>query len=467
MRENFALSDLFLVEARALLCRPRSPCTPPRCRLCLLRAKPTARCTERFTLLRVPAPPHARGRRAARRRRGGHAGAWRNGLSPAAAALLLKQSILSNVLACSASDALLRVQYPQFDWDEGLVGRLLTVLPAFFFLALLAVVGADLHFRATGSENWAPLMLFLGALGLVVLAVRAPMQQLRTARAFIRKQHGLGRTSLSHRASYIAPGIGAQTLVYSCLQHWAGLEAAESAERLSRYREASQQRLYRGEQLEQLPCYDAATHTARGVPLYGATEQGNTVYTATVSPHTFVLNPAPQQSPQPRLPSTSQQPLRPGRDGTCQHQSQPQPQPQPQSQSLPPVQQIALPPLVLRVSEDGIAAGVPLYVAGSAQRGVYVEGPPRFRWEPPQRPLPTLTPALRGRAPALPRTPSTPSAPPPQAAPAPRALSPPPARPEVRATVPLVAAAAAAQQPQPSRRQWRGGPTAQRDFQRL
>ena len=33
---------------------------------------------------------------------------------------------------------------------------------------------ADLHFRATGQENWAPLLLFVGFLGVVVFAARPP-----------------------------------------------------------------------------------------------------------------------------------------------------------------------------------------------------------------------------------------------------------------------------------------------------
>jgi hypothetical protein len=56
--------------------------------------------------------------------------------------------------------------------DDAAFSRALCVLPVCFLLAVLATLGAELHFQATGTEDWATLLLFLAGLALVVFAVR-------------------------------------------------------------------------------------------------------------------------------------------------------------------------------------------------------------------------------------------------------------------------------------------------------
>jgi hypothetical protein len=256
---------------------------------------------------------------------------------------------------------------------------------------------ADLHFRATGTENWAPLLLFVGFLGVVVVAARAHTHTHRL--------NSPPPCVITHTLPASGRAPPAQTLVYACLQHHASLEAAESAERVARYRAATAAALYRGDHSGGAAnggglSYDGRTHIAKGLPMYGACE--STIYTATVSPHSFLLRressggggsgggdaathaaflPA-GGAPPGGVFASSGSPRRErhgGGGGSSNGGSAP-------SSPAAPL------PSVISVGADGVSAGVPAYT----EHALPVQVIPAFRWEP-LRPLP-------GGAPWVPAT---------------------------------------------------------------
>jgi hypothetical protein len=275
---------------------------------------------------------------------------------------------------------------------------------------------AELHFKAAGSEDWAPLLLFLGGLCLVVFAVRP---QRCPAHCTLHCLTSAVRPSL--------PRTPLQTLVYTCLQHQSSQEAATAAERIVRYRQAVQRRgLYTtpspGHGPAQPPgLYDVATHTARGLPVYGTMgfEPGK-VYCATVSPHAFEVTLGASAAGAAsagggtgdvsggRRAATAAAGRRGAEDG----------------RDLPPVRTDGtLPKLVISVDKSGQSTGVPAYgrmdpstlvpsaslQTGSTRRReensgggvgpadvvVEVRAPSKFRWKPPQA-LPAGAPWVPG-----------------------------------------------------------------------
>ena len=331
---------------------------------------------------------------------------------------------------------------------------------------------ADLHFRATGQENWAPLLLFVGFLGVIVVAARA----LRTPLAA--NSARLVRRLADARRVTRPP----QTLVYTCLQHSAALEAASTAERLARYRASAHGSAARALHVPYVS-YDARTLTARGTPLYGGFDAaGGAIYTATVVAPAHSFAPLQRYNGAATPTGAEMQPRGAAGGGGS---SEP---PSPRSPSYgggasygggsggsggaPRL------PTVLSVGADGVSAGVPAYPEhpGTAQPQVI----PAFRWEP-LRPLPggaqwvPATTAVAGAAAghaavggasiggwgaagAMASAPNGRA--PPQSAPAARAREAPPQQqqaPPLSALsgLPALRTAAAPAPPDASRRQWR------------
>jgi hypothetical protein len=155
------------------------------------------------------------------------------------------------------------------------------------------------------------------------------------------------------------------------MQHRAVAEASQTAQHLEMYRSTEQER-HRG---ETSPLYDVATQVAKGTPIYGAVGAQSPLYTATVSPHTFVLRESaatrPMPATRPTMPHTAEARLQLPRAAAAEP---------PDDNSLPPMTTMPLPPLILFVGDDGVAPGLPMY--GEAAFG-HVTVIPRFRWDPP------------------------------------------------------------------------------------
>ena len=220
--------------------------------------------------------------------------------------------------------------------------------------------------------------------------------------------------------------------MYTCLQHQSSQEAAHAAERIVRYRQAVQRSgLYTtpspgGVSAPPHGLYDAATHTARGLPVYGTMgfEPGK-VYCATVSPHAFevTLGATPKGAAAAgggggfRSASGGQRAR--GAGGRAGVED---------GRDLPPVRtDDTLPKLVITVDKRGQSTGVPAYgrvdaaslvpsaslqtgtstrssrdgrgsgsgVGGPPDVVVEVRAPSKFRWKPPQA-LPAGAPWVPG-----------------------------------------------------------------------